>query len=68
MGGAQPLAATMNGATCLIVEVNPANIQRRIDTGYCDHLADDLDQALSMAMQAKTDFIIEGLDEEEVQR
>jgi urocanate hydratase len=53
MGGAQPLAATMNGATCLIVEVNPANIQRRIDTGYCDHLADDLDQALSMAMQAK---------------
>ena len=53
MGGAQPLAATMNGATCLIVEVNPANIQRRIDTGYCDHLVDDLDQALRMAMQAK---------------
>jgi len=53
MGGAQPLAATMNGATCLIVEVNPLNIQRRIDTGYCDHLTDDLDQALSMATQAK---------------
>jgi len=53
MGGAQPLAATMNGATCLIIEVNPANIQRRIDTGYCDHLVDDLDQALSMAIHAK---------------
>jgi urocanate hydratase len=53
MGGAQPLAATMNGATCLIVEVNPAHIQRRIDTGYCDHMTDDLDQALRMAMQAK---------------
>ncbi len=53
MGGAQPLAATMNGAVCLIVEANPVNIQRRIDTGYCDRMTDDLDQALSMAMQAK---------------
>ncbi len=53
MGGAQPLAATMNGATCLIIEANPVNIQRRIDTGYCDHMTDDLDEALSMATRAK---------------
>jgi urocanate hydratase len=53
MGGAQPLAATMNGATCLVVEVNPERIKRRMETGYCDRMVADLDQALELAMRAK---------------
>ena len=48
MGGAQPLAATMNGARFLGIEVDPARIQRRIETGYCDHIAYSLDEALAM--------------------
>jgi urocanate hydratase len=52
MGGAQPLAATMNGATCLIVEVNPERIKRRLDTGYCDHMVETLDDALEMATRS----------------
>ena len=39
MGGAQPLAATMNGAAFLGVDVDPRRIQRRLDTGYCDRMA-----------------------------
>ena len=46
MGGAQPLAATMNGACCLTVEVDPTRIQRRVDHGYCDEMSEDLDEAL----------------------
>ena len=53
MGGAQPLAATMNGAVCLAVEVNPDCIQRRIESGYCDLMAETLDEALSLAMAAQ---------------
>src|SRR5436190_1509509 len=45
MGGAQPLAATMNGAAFLGIEVDPARIQRRIDTGYLDRMTTDLDEA-----------------------
>jgi urocanate hydratase len=48
MGGAQPLAATMNGACFLGVEVDPQRIQRRIETGYCDRIAWNLDDALAM--------------------
>ncbi len=48
MGGAQPLAATMNGARFLGIEVDPARIQRRIETGYCDRMASTLDEALAM--------------------
>ncbi len=48
MGGAQPLAATMNGARFLGIEVDAARIQRRIDTGYCDRMARTLDEALAM--------------------
>ena len=48
MGGAQPLAATMNGARFLGIEVDPARIQRRIQTGYCDHIAHTLDEALAL--------------------
>ncbi|HTP30644.1 MAG TPA: urocanate hydratase [Candidatus Acidoferrales bacterium] len=48
MGGAQPLAATMNGARFLGIDVDPARIQRRLDTGYCDHMAHTLDEALRL--------------------
>jgi urocanate hydratase len=47
MGGAQPLAATMNGARFLGVDVDPARIERRIQTGYCDRIAHTLDEALA---------------------
>lgn len=46
MGGAQPLAVTLNGGTALIVEVNPARMRRRLETGYLDAAATDLDDAL----------------------
>ena len=46
MGGAQPLAVTMNGGRCLAVEVDPERIQWRVDTGYCDRMETDLDRAL----------------------
>src|SRR4029077_15364474 len=44
MGGAQPLAATMNGACFIGVEVDPARIEKRLATGYCDHLANSLEE------------------------
>ena len=48
MGGAQPLAATMNGAAFLGVEVNPPRIERRLQTGYLDRMTTDLDEALAL--------------------
>ena len=53
MGGAQPLAVTMNDGKCLAVEVDPRRIQRRVETGYCDRQTDSLDEALRMLDQAK---------------
>jgi urocanate hydratase len=53
MGGAQPLAATMNGACFLGVEVDPQRIQRRIETGYCDAIACNLDDALATLREAR---------------
>jgi urocanate hydratase len=47
MGGAQPLAVTMNGGIALVVEVDPSRIQRRLATGYVDERARTLDEALS---------------------
>ncbi len=52
MGGAQPLAATMAGACMLAVECRPSHIERRIETGYLDTKANDLDSALAMIKQA----------------
>ncbi len=49
MGGAQPLAVTMNGGVCLIVDVDRTRLQRRVDTRYLDVIADDLDDAVSRA-------------------
>src|ERR1041385_8268311 len=53
MGGAQPLAATMNGAVFLGVEVDPARIEKRLKSGYCDKIAHSLDQALKMIEQER---------------
>jgi len=53
MGGAQPLAATMNGAAFLGVEVDPHRIQRRVETGYCDRMSTDLDEALALVESAR---------------
>ncbi len=53
MGGAQPLAATMNGAACLVIEVERERIERRIRQRYCDALAEDLDSALRQVLEAK---------------
>ena len=52
MGGAQPLAVTMNGGVALCVEVDPARIRRRRDQGYLDEIADDLDAAVRRAEAA----------------
>ncbi len=53
MGGAQPLAATLNGAVFLGIEVDPARIERRVRTGYCDRMALDLDEALDICEDAR---------------
>jgi len=53
MGGAQPLAATMNGAACLGIEVDKERMQKRIDTGYLDVMTEDLDEALKLVLDAK---------------
>ncbi len=52
MGGAQPLAATMAGAAFLGVEVDPGRIQKRLKTGYCDRISNDLDEALELVQVA----------------
>src|SRR2546430_17018775 len=48
MGGAQPLAATLNGAVFLGIEVDPERIERSVRTGYCDRIAKDLDEPLDI--------------------
>jgi urocanate hydratase len=53
MGGAQPLAATMNDAVFLGVEVDPERIKKRLETKYLDAMTDNLDQALRWAFEAK---------------
>lgn len=54
MGGAQPLAATMNGARFLGVEVDRTRIEKRLASGYCDKIANTLDEALRLIEEAKT--------------
>jgi urocanate hydratase len=54
MGGAQPLAATMNGAAFLGVEVDPIRIERRLKSGYLDRMTDNLDEALRLALDARS--------------
>jgi urocanate hydratase len=55
MGGAQPLAATLNGAVFLGIDVDPARIERRVRDGYCDRLALDLDEALAVCEAARAE-------------
>jgi urocanate hydratase len=53
MGGAQPLAATMNGGTFLAAEIDPKRIRKRLETGYCDEISDDIDHAIDTALEWK---------------
>jgi urocanate hydratase len=53
MGGAQPLAVTLNGGVCLIVDVDPTRLQRRLAHRYLDEVADDLDHAVAIALRSK---------------
>jgi urocanate hydratase len=55
MGGAQPLAATMNGACFLGIDVDPARIEKRLKTGYCDEISFDIDDALNKIAEARRD-------------
>ena len=55
MGGAQPLAAVMAGASCLAVECQPSRIEMRLRTGYLDKATEDLDEALAWIKQSCTD-------------
>src|ERR1700745_97472 len=52
MGGAQPLAATLNGAAFLGIDVDPEHIKRRVKSGYCDVMVNDLDEALRILKNA----------------
>jgi urocanate hydratase len=52
MGGAQPLAATMAGAVCLAVEIDPSRVQRRLDTCYLDMACSTLDEAIAQVKRA----------------
>ncbi len=53
MGGAQPLAATMNGAAFLGIDVDRERIEKRLETGYIDKITEDLDEALDLVLKAK---------------
>ena len=55
MGGAQPLAVTLNGGVCLIVDVDESHLRRRVDHRYLDELAPSLDEAVSQCLQAKSE-------------
>ena len=63
MGGAQPLAATMNGACFLGIDVDPKRIEKRIETGYCDRMTSSLDDALETldSAQKKGEALAVGL-------
>ncbi|MBT2661159.1 urocanate hydratase [Bacillus sp. ISL-45] len=53
MGGAQPLAVTMNGGVCIAVEIDPKRIQKRIDTRYCDKMTDSIEEAMRWGTDAR---------------
>jgi urocanate hydratase len=55
MGGAQPLAVTLNGGVCLVVDVDPARLARRVATRYLDVVASGLDDALARCLAARKD-------------
>ncbi len=53
MGGAQPLAVTMNEGVCLVIDINPVSLKRRVQDRYLDEIADNLDDALERVLAAK---------------
>ena len=53
MGGAQPLAATLNGGAFIGIDVDKTRIQKRLDTGYCDVMTESIDEALKLVLEAK---------------
>ena len=53
MGGAQPLAVTMNEGVCLMIDIDPVRLRRRVETRYLDEIADDLDDAIARVLTAK---------------
>jgi urocanate hydratase len=55
MGGAQPLAVTLNGGVCLVVDVDETRLRRRVEHRYLDEVADDLDAAVERCLAAKRD-------------
>ncbi|MDX6230765.1 MAG: urocanate hydratase [Frankiales bacterium] len=55
MGGAQPLAVTLNGGVCLIVDVDESHLRRRVEHRYLDQLAASLEEAVALALQAKAE-------------
>jgi urocanate hydratase len=55
MGGAQPLAVTLNDGVCLIVDVDPHRLQRRVEHRYLDEVAGSLDEAVDIALRAKAE-------------
>jgi urocanate hydratase len=55
MGGAQPLAVTLNGGVCLIVDVDADRLRRRVDQGFLDEVADDLDDAIARCEKARSE-------------
>ena len=54
MGGAQPLAVTMNEGTCLIIDIDGTRLRRRVETRYLDEIADNLDDAIDRAVRYKS--------------
>jgi urocanate hydratase len=54
MGGAQPLAVTMNGGACLVIDVDPARLRRRVATRYLDTVASTVDEAVELAVAARS--------------
>ena len=61
MGGAQPLAATINGAAFLGIDADKSRIQKRLDTGYCDVMTESLDEALKFVLDAKENKIAKSI-------
>ncbi|WP_104163692.1 urocanate hydratase [Cryobacterium sp. N22] len=55
MGGAQPMAVTLNEGVVLIVDVDPSRLQRRVTHGYLDEMTDDIDDAITRVLAAKAD-------------
>ena len=53
MGGAQPLAVTMNDGVCLMIDIDPTRLKRRVETRYLDEIADNLDDAVRRCLDAK---------------